>query len=71
MAKCKLLPETSIEQIANSFAHFIPEGDGWNAKFVKDTNLRKFVEAFSFELKRIYDGMNDLTCDYDINNTAG
>lgn len=66
----KLFRPTTNDQQANALAHFFPSGCAWAAKNDKDANFRKFIEALAFEFKRVHDGMNDLSCDYDINMTT-
>jgi len=61
--------KTSTEQ-ANSLALFLPEGKAFDSKNETTSVLRKFLEGLSEEIKRVYDGMNDLSEDYDINFTT-
>lgn len=58
--------KTSIDQ-ANSLALFLPEGKAFDSKNETTSILRKFLDGLAEEVKRVYDGMNDLSEDYDIN----
>jgi len=61
--------KTSTEQ-ANSLALFLPEGKAFDSKNESTSVLRKFLDGLSEELKRVYDGLSDLSEDYDINSTT-
>lgn len=65
----KLFKDKDEEAQANSLAQFLPLGTVFDSKNETTSVLRKFLEGLSGELKRVYDGMNDLSADYDINNT--
>ncbi len=56
------------DQQTDSFAHFLPVGKSFDSKNETVAVLRKFLEGLSGELKRVHDGMNDLSFDYDINS---
>ncbi len=60
---------TAIDQ-TNSLAHFLPLGKSYDSKNETVAVLRKFLEGLSGELKRVHDGMNDLSEDYDINSST-
>jgi uncharacterized protein YmfQ (DUF2313 family) len=64
----KLFKDKTSEDQANSLAQFLPEGKAFDSKYETAAVLRKLLEGVSDELKRVYDGMNDLSEDYDINS---
>jgi len=66
----RLFDEKNITEQTNSLAQFLPEGKVFDARNEPTATLRKFLEGLSGELKRVYDGMNDLSEDYDINFTT-
>lgn len=63
----KLFKDKSTEDQANSLALFLPEGKTFDSKAESTSTLRKFLEGLSGELKLVYDGMSDLSQDYNIN----
>lgn len=66
----KLFKQKSLEDQTNSLALFFPEGKTFESKNISLSILRLYLEGLSGELKRVYDGMNDLSCDYDITQTT-
>ena len=66
----KLFSDKTLEDQENSLALFMPEGDIFASKNEETSVFRKFIQGLSGELKRVYDGMNDLSEDYDINLTT-
>ncbi len=66
----QLFKQITVIDQTNSLAHFHPEGDPYDSRWEPLAVLRKFLEGLSGELKRVHDGMNDLSCDYDINEST-
>lgn len=64
-----LIQDKTIDQQADSIAHYLPNGPLFEAKFVDGTNLRKLLRGLAAELERYYIILNDVAEDYDILKT--
>jgi len=58
MAIVRLFDEMSVEDHANSLAHFLPPGRAWDAKWVDGTNFRQLLIGFAGEFLRLHDTLN-------------
>ncbi len=62
----KLFANKNIDSHEANLASYLPPGKAFAAGYLTDTNFGKFISSLAVEIKRVYDGMNDLSEDYDI-----
>jgi uncharacterized protein YmfQ (DUF2313 family) len=54
---------------ADSLAHYLPQGELYEAKWIDGTNLRKMLRALASELQRYQTILEDTATEYDLSKT--
>lgn len=65
----KLFKQIELVQQIDALAKFLPEGSAFMSKFIDGSNFRNLLTGFSYEAARIYESMNNLSEDYDLDVT--
>lgn len=66
----RLFKIKTVVDHATSLANFLPLGKAFASKNTTGSVLRKLLDGLSGEIQRVYNGINDLSEDYDISLTT-
>lgn len=67
---CDIFPNNTQENQALLLADYFPNDRMWAAKYMPLSNLYKFIYGLGNEILMVEDLMNEISCDYDINQTT-
>lgn len=67
---CDIFSGNTIENQQQLLADYFPNDRMWTAKNIPESTLFKFIYGLGNEIMMVEDLMNEISCEYDINNTT-